>query len=307
LRRVFALKIFFKKETPNGSHLLHLACLAGHEACIAMLLDWPQLYPISAKTSSGATALHFAVLSGNRAAVSLVLSRVEEVELEALLRSVWIRKLTAFHLAAMLGEVGVVAELLTRAKKSSLEVLDHTGSSPLHWAAYTGNAEIIRLLGDSGLCSFSTEDEEGNTPLALAVKHGCLTASEACAGHARAARSLAPSISATSLDTPLWIAMAKGPQFAKVVAEAMQKAEKMAATTNDDWTNTELYKPDFKFGEHENTLLHRAVMVFPDNACSDLIEQLKDNVQIVLNTHKQLSREKKNSVFFFQFLCFFFF
>jgi ankyrin repeat protein len=121
---------------------LHLACLAGHESAVAMLLQWPQLYPISAKNNSGASVLSFAVLSGSRKCVSMILGSRNESEVDALLSGVWTGKRTPLHLAAMMGASEVVEELL-KIKRVGLEAFDLVGFTPLLWAAYVGHAETV--------------------------------------------------------------------------------------------------------------------------------------------------------------------
>ena len=129
-------------RTPSGNHLLHLACLAGHEQCISMLLLWPQLYPFAAKNSSGASILHFAVCSGNHNAVALILKALTVQEVDSLMKSTWVRKTTPLHLAAMLGHSLIVEELLRFKSSVPMEAFDHTGSTPLIWASYVGAADV---------------------------------------------------------------------------------------------------------------------------------------------------------------------
>lgn len=153
------------------------------------------------------------------------------------------------------------------------------------------NCQNLILQG----ASFSAEDEDGSTALTLAIKRGHENVVQVIANHPKGCFSVAHSISATSLDTALWIGMAKGPRMAKIIAETMTKC----VSQGDEWTNPELYKVDFKFGEHENTLLHRACMVFADDYCCNLVNELKQFLRLSPNAHKQLRKGGKSEHLFF--------
>lgn len=46
-------------------------------------------------------------------------------------------------------------------------------SSPLHWASYMNNEEVVAyLITKKDLLTLNSQDSEGNTPLMLAVSYG---------------------------------------------------------------------------------------------------------------------------------------
>jgi ankyrin repeat protein len=79
------------------------------------------------------------------------------------------RQTTPLMLAAGLGHEEIVARLL-KAEGAWAEALDKEGATALHYAANNGNLDVVRLLvprlGAGGA------DQHGNTPLALAERHG---------------------------------------------------------------------------------------------------------------------------------------
>nr|CAI5827871.1 unnamed protein product [Callosobruchus analis] len=75
--------------------------------------------------------------------------------------------------ACMFGRTGAAAFLLGMGAANDLA--DVNGDTALHWAAYKGHADLIRLLMYSG-ANLQRPDHFGSTPLHLA----CLSGNLAC-------------------------------------------------------------------------------------------------------------------------------
>ena len=74
------------------------------------------------------------------------------------------------HLA-IIGDHTDIAELILNQGSSSTEVLDNDGNSPLHLAVQSNNAGMVELLLRKGALTEAI-DKDNNTPLLLAFKSG---------------------------------------------------------------------------------------------------------------------------------------
>ncbi|MBT3219100.1 MAG: hypothetical protein HN348_08420 [Proteobacteria bacterium] len=73
-----------------------------------------------------------------------------------------------FESAARLGNVAVVGQLLALEVNDS-QTPDEWGKTPLHWAAYDGNTDVVALLVKAGF-GLDIVDEDGSTPLHFACQ-----------------------------------------------------------------------------------------------------------------------------------------
>ena len=86
----------------------------------------------------------------------------------------------------------VVLALLSDLEQENMSVLtaelhakdSWAGSSPLHWAAFSGNAAIARALLDAGANPLATNDRDESLPMHLAARYGAAAVIEALAEHA---------------------------------------------------------------------------------------------------------------------------
>lgn len=78
-----------------------------------------------------------------------------------------------FHQAAKDGNV----QLLRRASKKELNKQDHTGWTAVHWAAWNGNAELVKAVLDKG-ADVNAYDNNGSTALHVAAQYGNLESLE---------------------------------------------------------------------------------------------------------------------------------
>ncbi|CAA6653505.1 unnamed protein product [Spirodela intermedia] len=115
------------------------------------------------------TALHWAAVRGSIAAADVLLenrARVEAADLNGY---------RAVHVAAQYGQTGFLNHIVAK-YGADFDSLDNDGRSPLHWAAYKGFADTIRLLLFRNAFQ-GRQDKEGCTPLHWAALSGNV---EAC-------------------------------------------------------------------------------------------------------------------------------
>jgi ankyrin repeat protein len=125
----------------------------------SMVKNW-----VNARSDQGFTALHFASYRGNYELISLLIDEGAEVEV------INNEGLNVLHMAAQ-GNQPLSLVFFKEKYKMNLMSVDEVGSTPLHWAAYTGSKEaFIYLL--SWNVDVNAQDKEGLTPLHLAVISG---------------------------------------------------------------------------------------------------------------------------------------
>ncbi len=274
-------------QTTAGNHLLHLACLSGHAPAVAHLLHYPNMFPVETKNNFGANCMHYAVLGGSRECVALLLLSLPEGKDMELVKTMWLGKKTPLHLAAILGRADIAAELL-RGRKGLLEVADLTGSTPLSWAAFVGSIDMIQLLCKAG-ASLLSEDEDGNTPLGIAL----LREFQDVIAYIVCSRQGLLSVGKKNLagDTPLWLALCTGNiDSVTLISQAMESELSSFSGDGDSWIDADLqvtYQINGKHGDNSNTLLHRAVMFLPDRALPVLIRAMGPSLKSEPNVHKQ--------------------
>ncbi|MDO4751494.1 MAG: ankyrin repeat domain-containing protein [Akkermansia sp.] len=181
----------------NGSNAMQLALLKGAYRCLKPLAAAGADY--NATDSKGNTLLHFAAAHGQR----LCLQHLLEIGVDVHPRNHlgW----TALHYAVarnhpecatMLIQHGAVDDVTTAvlagdpeslkkylAEGAKLSSKDEKGSTPLHWAARLGHADICRMLVDSGADATAT-DTEDRTPGDRAFAAGKQDCAKTLAKHA---------------------------------------------------------------------------------------------------------------------------
>ncbi|CAL0331452.1 unnamed protein product [Lupinus luteus] len=116
------------------------------------------------------TALHWAAVHGSTAAADVLLENGARVE------AADINGYRAVHVAAQYGQTAFLNHIVVK-YHADFDVPDNDGRSPLHWAAYKGYADTVRLLLFRD-ASQERQDKDGCTPLHWAALRGH---SEACA------------------------------------------------------------------------------------------------------------------------------
>ncbi|XP_044383379.1 ankyrin repeat-containing protein At5g02620 isoform X2 [Triticum aestivum] len=151
---------------PSSQNALHAAVFQGSEM-VSLLLDWKPSGPSLASKAdgTGSTPLHFASSDGDRSVVCAIL-RVAP-------HAVRMRDsggLSALHVAAGMGHAHV-AEALMKACPDAAELRDDRGGTFLHAAARGGHTRVVSLAmkKPTPRSLLNTHDEDGNTPLHLAV------------------------------------------------------------------------------------------------------------------------------------------
>lgn len=119
---------------------------------------------INEKSEQGHTALHYASYRGNIDIITKLVENGAEVEV------VNNRGLNVLHMAAQ----GNQPNALVYFKENffmNIHSVDDLGSTPLHWACYTGSetAVIFILSWDPNV---NAQDREGLSPMHLAVMSG---------------------------------------------------------------------------------------------------------------------------------------
>ena len=116
---------------------------------------------INEKTNEGFTALHYAVNNGNLLIVQLLKQYGAKFEEVTNLGK------NAVHIAAEANQVTMLMYLLLN-EALDIFCLDENGSTPLHWACYSGAFEAVDYLL-SLKADINAQDKERITPLFLAV------------------------------------------------------------------------------------------------------------------------------------------
>jgi ankyrin repeat protein len=116
---------------------------------------------VNEQTEQGFTALHYAAYRGNIEIINKLVENDAEVEVTNK------RGLNVLHMAAQGNQPNA---LVYFKEKFSIEIqsVDDLGSTPLHWACYTGSETSVMFLL-SWPQNINAQDREGLTPLHLAV------------------------------------------------------------------------------------------------------------------------------------------
>lgn len=150
-----------------GYYALQWAALNNRTAAAQYILEHGG--DVNAADHIGQTALHWSAVRGAIQVAELLLqegARVNAVDLHGFQTT---------HVAAQYGQTAFLYHVVTK-WNADPDVPDNDGRSPLHWAAYKGFADCIRLL--LFLDAYrGRQDKEGCTPLHWAAIKGNL---EAC-------------------------------------------------------------------------------------------------------------------------------
>ncbi len=116
---------------------------------------------VNQKSEQGHTALHYASYRGNIEIINKLIDNGAEIEVTNN------RGLNVLHMAAQGNQPNA---LVYFCKKYSMNIqsVDDVGSTPLHWACYTGS-EISVMFLLSWNPRINVQDREGLTPMHLAV------------------------------------------------------------------------------------------------------------------------------------------
>jgi len=155
------------KPDGGGYYPLQWAALNNHVAVAQYIIEHGG--DVNTAGQGGQTALHWAAVRGCVEVAEFLLqngARVEATDFNGY-------RIT--HVAAQYGQTSLLHHIITK-WSADFDVPDNDGRSPLHWAAYKGFTDCIRLLLFMD-AYHGQKDKEGCTPLHWAAIRGNL---EAC-------------------------------------------------------------------------------------------------------------------------------
>lgn len=160
------------------------------------------------------TALHWAAVRGSIAVADVLLQnggRVETADANGY---------RAVHVAAQYGQTGFLNHIGAK-YCADFDAVDNEGRSPLHWAAYKGYADTIRLLLFRDAYQ-GRQDREGCTPLHWAALRGNI---EACTILVHAGTKQELAVKDKAGFTPAQIASDKGHRHIALFLSNAQRAQ----------------------------------------------------------------------------------
>lgn len=160
------------------------------------------------------TALHWAAVRGSIAVADVLLQnggRVETADANGY---------RAVHVAAQYGQTGFLNHIGAK-YRADFDAVDNEGRSPLHWAAYKGYADTIRLLLFRDAYQVR-QDREGCTPLHWAALRGNI---EACTILVHAGTKQELAVKDKAGFTPAQIASDKGHRHIALFLSNAQRAQ----------------------------------------------------------------------------------
>ena len=142
-------------------NLLHLACENGQIHLIKTLLK--QKVNIDAKNSEGFSPIHVAAIKGNFEVTKLLLNDGANIEMKDDKR-----KSTPFLYACQNGRTKIAKLLIEKGANTKAE--SSLGIGAMHFAAQSGNFDVVKILQDKGFdINCTTKSQE--TPLHYVLDH----------------------------------------------------------------------------------------------------------------------------------------
>ncbi|GAY61397.1 hypothetical protein CUMW_209660 [Citrus unshiu] len=189
----------------NGYFALQWAALNNFADIAQYIIDHGG--DVNATDNNRQTALHWAAVRGSIAVVDVLVQNGARVE------AADVHGYRAVHVAAQYGQTSFLNHIVAK-YHADYDASDNEGRSPLHWAAYKGFADTIRLLLFRD-ASQGRQDKDGCTPLHWAALRGNV---EACTVlvHAGTKQELMAKDKAGL--TPTQLAYDKAPRLTKVTA-----------------------------------------------------------------------------------------
>jgi hypothetical protein len=125
---------------------------------------------VNEKTEQGFTALHYCAYRGNIDSINKLIENDAEIEVTNR------RGLNVLHMAAQGNQPNALVYFKEK-YHMNIQSVDDLGSTPLHWACYTGSETAVLYLL-SWPQSLNAQDREGLSPLHLAVMSGKIFAKD---------------------------------------------------------------------------------------------------------------------------------
>ncbi|KAK7319534.1 hypothetical protein RJT34_04256 [Clitoria ternatea] len=181
----------------NGYYALQWASLYNFHEIAHYLIQHGA--DVNAKDNMQQTALHWAAARGSIAAADVLIENGGRIE------AADINGYRAVHITAQFGQTAFLNHIIVK-YHADFDVPDNDGRSPLHWAAYKGFADTIRLLLFRD-ASQGRQDKDGCTPLHWAALRGN---AEACTVLVHAGKKEELMVKDNAGFTPVQLAYDKG-------------------------------------------------------------------------------------------------
>ncbi|XP_047315169.1 probable protein S-acyltransferase 23 [Impatiens glandulifera] len=195
----------------NGYYALQWAALNNFADIMLYIIDHGG--DVNAADNTKQTALHWAAVRGSIAAADVLLlngARVEASDMNGF---------RAVHVAAQYGQTSLLNHIVAK-YGADFDAPDNEGRSPLHWAAYKGFTDTVRLLLFRD-ASQERQDKQGCTPL----HWGALTGNvETCAVLVHAGTKEELMVKDNAGVTPAQLASDKGHQHVALFLSNAQRA-----------------------------------------------------------------------------------
>lgn len=195
----------------HGYYALHWAALNNFPDIAQYIIEHGG--DVNATENIQQTALHWAAVQGAIAAADVLLQNGARVE------AADVNGYRAAHVAAQYGQTSFLNHIVAK-YHADFDAPDNEGRSPLHWAAYKGFADTVRLLLFRD-ASQGRQDKEGCTPLHWAALRGNV---EACTVLVYAGTKQELTVKDNAGFTPVQIASDKGHQRVALFLANQQRA-----------------------------------------------------------------------------------
>uniref|UniRef100_A0A7C8ZUA7 S-acyltransferase n=1 Tax=Opuntia streptacantha TaxID=393608 RepID=A0A7C8ZUA7_OPUST len=195
----------------NGYYAIQWAALNNFPHIVQYIIEHGG--DVNAADNSGQNALHWAAVRGCIAVADVLLqngARIEAADFNGY---------RAVHVAAQFGQTAFLNHIIAK-YNADFDAPDNDGRSPLHWAAYKGFADTVRLLLFRD-ASQGRQDKEGCTPLHWAALTGHL---EACSVLVHSGTKEELTVKDRAGFTPVQLASDKGHRQVALLLSNAQKA-----------------------------------------------------------------------------------
>ncbi|KAJ7968360.1 S-acyltransferase [Quillaja saponaria] len=169
---------------------------------------------VNASDNMQQTALHWAAVRGTTAVADVLLQNGAWVE------AADVNGYRAVHVAAQYGQTAFLNHIVAK-YNADFDAPDNEGRSPLHWAAYKGFADTVRLLLFRDACQ-GRQDKEGCTPLHWSAIRGN---AEACTVLVHAGTKKELMVKDKAGFTPVQVASDKGHRHVALFLSHAQRAQ----------------------------------------------------------------------------------